>query len=477
MTRKYSSLTILLGALLALLFVGCSSGDSEKSGGECTDSERKCADDGLTVLRCEDGKWAELYKCNEGFVCSAGKCEVQSSDGDTDAVAEQDVIDFVIPDGDTSEEEEEEARGCVSDRDCVPVSDYYCDRSSGFGVCRRRLGLCDPCESHLQCGMNQDMCITDPISGNKVCGSYCVSDYECPNGFVCQSNQCVLTQAGIDSGACCVNENCTDPSKPVCNPTTHRCFAGCHDDMECPSGQVCANGVCKDGCASSQDCAAGTVCDPDTRQCIPGECITKYDCPLEHLCNEADHTCYEGCENDNDCMGSNECKERDGHKICVERTGCRHTGDCKLGMFCDFDQPDPDNPDRGTCRTLYPEGGPYSCCSCAQNEDCNFNGQEGYCVEMKFEDEDGNPIPGKVNYKTCVFPVDCKRRDDDGNLIGSVDCPRGFTCGELTVSSQSGEQKYGICVTDCNEFCTVPYFDEVNICGEAGLPSVCPLEE
>lgn len=485
MFKKSFVLPLILTAFLFAASACSSSGSNNNNVTKCENGTFRCADD-MTVEVCTQETWGNPKTCLTGQHCENGKCvnpAFEEEGGDVDK--EKETI-FVIPDGDDEPEEEEEIdRGCVADNDCGAVSDYYCDRSTGYGICHRRLQLCDACKADLECGYDYDLCIFDPTDDTKqrkVCGLYCMDQSECPTGFTCVDTQCMLQKDALNGTACCVNAHCTDPKKPACNPVTHRCGVGCKTDNDCAQQFVCVQGVCKEGCAKSADCPAGTMCDSLTRICVEGECGSKADCPMETICDTGTRKCIPGCEDNLDCTAAKECKQAETGKICVERTGCRKdmgTGDCKLGMFCDHNMPDANNPDRGTCRTQEKEGGGYSCCGCSEDKECNYNGTDGYCVEIDFtKDEQGNVIPGKVKYKSCLVPVDCKHRNKDtGEFEGTLDCPRGFTCGELQIQSNSGTSSKWICVMDCNNFCKVPYLELINACGKItpALQSVCPL--
>ena len=482
-------LIFILSLTSALLLFACS--DSGETGDSCSDDGATRCSDETTAQVCTDGEWVLLFTCQDGQVCEDGSCVVKPVDGDTDGDTDDSTVtdgdvEFVIPDGDVVEEEEVQ-RGCTHDRDCTPIADYYCEMSTN--QCKRRLELCEACTDHAQCGFGSDLCVADPESGEMVCGRACYGDTDCVGygtAFKCTSGQCTLDPTAVGDGTCCIDSHCADvPDKPVCNFLTHRCYAGCHDDLECPTNQVCAEGHCRDGCASSMDCPAGFACDPVTRQCLEGDCFDKSECPPENLCNVDTRECYPGCEDDIDCLGSNECLEIEGEKQCVERTGCRHTGDCKIGFWCNFDVPDEFHPDRGTCEISF---GSYTCCACEEDAHC---GDSGHCVEWNFGcekkedcgsgDGDYDCVNGKCvrmgqvdereNYKACIWEIDCKRRDDDGNSIGTYDCPRGFSCGKLTMESQSGTTETGICVMDCYSYCPVP--EHPNVCGDYSTTDVC----
>lgn len=66
--------------------------------------------------------------------------------------------------------------------------------------------LCQPCETSEECGGPEDLCLAD-MSGMTYCTSQCVSDVDCPEGFLCSpihggtSKQCVPGSGRCDSGS------------------------------------------------------------------------------------------------------------------------------------------------------------------------------------------------------------------------------------------------------------------------------------
>lgn len=143
----------------------------------------------------------------------------------------------------------------------------------------------------------------------------------------------------------------------------------CVDNGECPAGNACITGKCKEvSCVSSADCNVQQFCNPEY-ECQDG-CEKTEDCEAGFTCNKDDHTC--------------------------EGYGCRSTElDCAYGEFC--------NPETGECNTR----GSW-CESCNENNLYSC-GDGAYCIPLT-TNGDG------YCWNYC---------DNDG------DCPRGFECSAL----------------------------------------------
>jgi hypothetical protein len=424
--------------------------------------------------------------CMVAFACSSEN----STGTDGDVIVDGDLADGDVPvDGDTQPDgdlppdgdkpdgdggviidptdgDEDEGRqdGCLSDRDCF--GDEYCDTASK--LCKRRKTTCEPCEKSEECGYREDLCLPEGI-----CGRWCQSMTDCPEGFNCEQiqglteKQCVFNASSGDGsmGAkCCYDGNCQEPM--VCHPQTNRCYDGCIGDgsSACPPGEVCVdpsddnrNGHCAPGCDETMPCAAGTVCIDGT--CIEGDCALKEHCPLEYLCETDTRHCVPGCEDNGDCYAYNECIEG----LCVERIGCEGTYQCGLGEMCTEELEEMNVPpeDRGCCfdpktsgseecANPYPEGPQKFCDACTdeqnQNKEC---GEDDVCAELKGKDENDNEI--SLGF-FCLIRWDCSLWTDDGRDEGTRECPRGYGCIKIEDGQMAG--KY--CMADC----TNPLFSE-----------------
>ncbi len=147
----------------------------------------------------------------------------------------------------------------------------------------------------------------------------------------------------------------------------------CSEDVPCPFGSVCENGVCNaQSCATSDQCGIEQYCDDNS--CVDG-CQTHDDCRFGDLCNTDTKECYEA-----------ECTDT-------------HV-DCGFGEFCS---------PAGDC---YDAGG-YFCAPCQDDGDCGGNGNR--CVNSSFCgvtcDSDSD----------CPASYDCLPfQDFNGNIIANL---------------------------------------------------------
>jgi uncharacterized protein YkwD len=152
-------------------------------------------------------------------------------------------------------------------------------RQSDGGV--RGRGLCQPCETHDECGGPDDYCLRNSNNGEVFCAVTCQGGV-CPVGFTCmhvsgsgiEADQCVPVNGSCDATpvpngcypACGAGETCEDG---VCVPTTPAsgCVPACASNQTCQDGVCVPTGSCVPACASNQTCQNG-VCVP-TGGCNP----------------------------------------------------------------------------------------------------------------------------------------------------------------------------------------------------------------
>lgn len=112
-------------------------------------------------------------------------------------------------------------------------------------------------------------------------GGFCGGTGGCPKcgaGKICTSNSDCLSGecTGTKKRKTCAKSTVGEPCRSGSDCTTGVCrngvcqsapsTGGCQTNADCPSGHVCANGVCKPpttgggGCTSSKDCKNGEVC-------------------------------------------------------------------------------------------------------------------------------------------------------------------------------------------------------------------------
>ncbi len=460
-------LLMLVLSLLVAFAAGCGSDEDEGNNDTSCTTDDDCGDKRICSNgQCEAVACKTDQDCQLGEICNLGNhtCVLNSTDGDNSNDGDTDAADGDQADGDNGgvvitpvdgDKDTGPEPDCYDDGDCY--GNDYCDEENG--ICRRRLAPCEPCDNHRECGHDDDYCLPD--SYGNVCGRYCSASDPCPTDYDClpiaelNTNQCVFS-SGIANGQvgdnCCTNENCAEPL--VCNTLTGKCFEGCGSGSACPAGMVCyddpsdsRNGYCQIGCLINKDCLGGEVC--YNGKCLEGDCVSKDDCPLEHLCDVSTFSCIPGCEVDADCSAYNECLIPDGKTEyeCVERIGCDGTYQCALAQMCTTEGRDLSPEERGCCfnpkheadgECSNPFGVQKFCDPCTdtnnQNQEC---GADGACFELKDEDV-------SLGY-FCLIKWDCTVNTDDGVDQGTVMCPRGYSCMKMEDGQFAG--KY--CVADC----------------------------
>jgi hypothetical protein len=106
---------------------------------------------------------------------------------------------------------------------------------------------------------------------------------DCPVGQVCANGYCYPTAcSAVDcpEGYVCENDVCIEASCAT---------------VECPAGERCANGRCWPEDCPGVDCAPGEVCEED--QCVAVECVEGKCCPVGE-CTPADECLEEECGGD-----------------------------------------------------------------------------------------------------------------------------------------------------------------------------------
>lgn len=413
--------------------------------------------------------------------CGGSSGDKTPADGDSDTITEEDgdVIDTVDgdkPDGDRDtdsiiiitpndgdEETETQDRGCTTNKDCN--GDQYCKDK----ICLFRKEMCQACKSDGECGLagNGTICLPSGLCG----GGWCQSNADCREGACLpvtgrpEGNQCQIVKGTGENGQpCCTNGDCN--SDQVCFPTSRKCTTPCKTSMNCLTGYVCYDdpndtygGYCKIGCETTKDCLGGKVC--ANSQCVTGDCGSKYDCPVENICNTTTLHCIAGCEDNGDCNGENECV----NKLCIKRIGCRGTFECSKAQMCTKEDMNAAPADRGCCfNPKQTETGPgcatgetRTCCKnpeapqkfcdvCTdtdnKNKECGSSGgKDNACVGL--QDKDGNKLG---NF--CLINWDCNYRNGSDVDLGTKECPLGYTCTQM---EDSNKNKSKVCLADCTK--------------------------
>jgi len=244
---------------------------------------------------------------------------------------------------------------------------------------------CDQCKDHW--------CVPNPPA--------CIAHSDCETGFFCDTledgDDCNNTcEPGCVDDSDCHGSGCDYCEDHVCvaNPPACVTHNDCGDGFYCNNledGNDCTNS-CELGCVVDSDCH-GSGCDYcEDHVCIanPPACVTHDDCGDGFYCdnledgNDCTNTCEEGCLDNSDCDGCDECKD---HSCVTVEPECTSHLECNEGltgvcdglmtqcMYCDVDDNNTCNNkctpgcvnDFGSTRPMCPSNAPY----CNEEHHCS----------------------------------------------------------------------------------------------------------
>ena len=395
----------------------------------------------LFVVGCggsDSGKCAKSSDCERGKVCADSKCGA--------VTCAQDAECRVPYPGTFCWKGEEESTGICTAMECQPgVTECLPDFQCLGLLC---LELAPTCTNNFQCKQPAEKC----YSGNCVLVDYCLFDEDCTSN-ICdiENSVCVKLRDDVvdvtggddveEDGGCVPAE---DPNEflciecasvddcgcgvGVCVPymDTAVCLLNCMAAMDCPSGYLCQDSLCKPsggqcgGCVSPDACPEkDETCDFKTGSCMAkapdcGPCSFDYECGYGSRCwpeTEEGGFCAPECDKENfSCPKASGCLEREGDGVPV----CIYTGkDCCYGLGCD------------TCTCVEPapiclEDG--SCAQCLTVADCPpgkpmCDAESHTCVIQCL---DPTPVYWQDPETGAEYCVQCGT---------STDCPPGMFCG------------------------------------------------
>ncbi|MBI5489592.1 MAG: OmpA family protein [Deltaproteobacteria bacterium] len=120
-------------------------------------------------------------------------------------------------------------------------------------------------------------------------------------------------------------------------------YPNCDSDEDCHAGEFCVNNLCV-GCREDGDCPVGQGCREGACRDIPGYCDAQRPCPGGQVCR-ANHC--SACTTDAECGPGAACF--DG--VCRSAEACDAGHPCPAGEECV----------RGYCRPIPPQAGPQEC--------------------------------------------------------------------------------------------------------------------
>jgi hypothetical protein len=251
-----------------------------------------------------DGQTDELAEPGDPALCSPGKDCVSGIDG-CHCAANCSKGEFPCPFGQKCESATvsgtmQTGSYCVPDYDelCGDCSLKTIKDSMDQTVCAPAgtdppgCLLTPPCVCRGQNGCREP-CFNVTCLGGTVCSNFG------PNAGKCVADSCYFTGCPGCDKAChdgqCVDNPCKPDSCPpdqACKPDASfagfKCVPSCAD-LECPSNEVCVDGVCTPGCDPA--CPKGEVCDLDGPKCVPNQCLDGELCGNGSCCESITGQC------------------------------------------------------------------------------------------------------------------------------------------------------------------------------------------
>ena len=222
----------------------------------------------------------------------------------------------------------------------------------------------------------------------------CVGNEDCTN-----PSEPVCVPGNNTCGECVTNADCTDPSQPLCDTGSHTCVqcltdAECANDDFCDGADACTNGECTHGGNPCE--ASGKQCDEPNDRCV--ECLGDENCsaPGAPACRPDLGVCV-GCVGNEDCTDPSQPMCDPGSNACV---ACMTEAECNNGDVCDGNESCIDH----TCRAGTPrdcnDGNPCTVDACNAGSGCVYT-DAGDAVDGSCESVTDSSL--------CPFPDDTFR--------------------------------------------------------------------
>jgi len=299
-------------------------------------------------------KWPADIDCDNGQApCD---CEPwQSCVGDV--CLPQCVEDSHCPDGYMCDDcnwcvEDPNQPECSSDAECLQG---VCDTPWPYSTCE----YCDTDKCLPGCSTSSNCPAEAPVCGCAGCGDHvcgCSADSDCPQGYICDTNNHVCTEDigcdGDDNN--CLQNTCDEPANwpyTTCEYCSEAngidCLPGCSSNSNCPAEYpLCgiSGNAHRCGCNVDADCAglgADYVCDQDTHGCKEDlGCNGDDNNCKQNICDEPANWPYTTCEYCSDDNGKDCVPGCAGDAVCpslfpvcglpedAHRCGCSNDADC-----------------------------------------------------------------------------------------------------------------------------------------------------
>ncbi|MBN2368422.1 V-type ATP synthase subunit E [Candidatus Woesearchaeota archaeon] len=181
-------------------------------------------------------------------------------------------------------------------------------------ICHRPQGNAGNCQTihvgasavqaHLDHGDLLGACPADCGHGNGTAQPECETDGDCPTGYECDVDECVLipteecsAHADCGAGYHCVGHKCKLIPVPECT-----------SDLQCDDDEICQNNECVP-VNDDTECTSDTPCSTDSDGCCPSTCAVGADkdcCEEAGKCWIEGEGCYDTCS-----PGTSACDQED----------------------------------------------------------------------------------------------------------------------------------------------------------------------
>lgn len=285
---------------------------------ECETASDCSGSDVCTDGRCVPAPCSEDSDCGSGEVCDAGTCRDNTCRTHGDCPSGQYCDD--------ASGECTPSSTCTGDADCADEPGRWCDFRDTCvptdpGACRTTAD----CAGAQECVEGQCRDVDDT----------CHFDRDCPPGTVCLNNTCARVCTG--DGDCLSGSSCDGG---FCRPNPSECSSS----SACGAGEHCVDGRCLPDCEgggscdTDEYCAEDLFCRPDWRP--EPFCTQDMDCRTGRVCREG--VCRTPCPDmlDETCMRFDsqvpECRMVTGGEYLCHATN-ELTPECRVQVDCGAD--------------------------------------------------------------------------------------------------------------------------------------------
>ena len=196
--------------------------------------------------------------------------------------------------------------------------------------CTTPFGPTNPCDTAVI--DDNDSCTTDSCAiGSNGEAVVTHTPIECPTGQVCDDGVCIAEPECTVDDDCDDDDICTDDicnSNGECENTNNK--AACDDGDLCTENDACTNGTC---IGTEIECPTGKVCENGICEDFVPECTVAADCDDGLYCNGTENciagTCINGVS---PCSANETCDETANN--CDALPDCDNNSDCNDGLYC-----------------------------------------------------------------------------------------------------------------------------------------------